>query len=452
MAENATNNEAKNSNVNYESSVSLTKEKSASPGLYEVKDATRYLIRGEENGLVNENTHSSMVIRQNGQINLSSNTYAQYKLNPSGKAIEESLESVTITNRKKYSTDDIVINEHKLNPFLYEITDMKELSCHYNDKMLVGNFTMFGTVLVKAWEPELKRYVLIRRLARMPMFSPLLNVPEINSALNISDPLKVDHNILAKSDKGYQVNKPLHDKASLIGKAGVDRAGINRNNLQAVSETPASLGANGSAIGGSILPSQSYNASNYKTKYVNTGQGVQDAATYMSDFGKEISGKYVPTWFWRFIIRTEVSVEGRSTSPITPHFNNPGGMDYSPWMSEFGASPRDFVDNGGESHTGAYFPDVFAGLRAEVAWYLQHPGYPEYEKEIRLCIANGNGVANEVARLHTLRYNVGIGENDPLQGAELEKFNNNYNRLYLVVAKEEYEEGVNLRTGDSERK
>lgn len=281
MAENSTNNGSKNSNVNYESSVSLTKEKSASPGLYEVKDATRYLIRGEENGLVNENTHSSMVIRQNGQINLASNTYAQYKLNPSGKAIEESLESVTITNRKKYSTDDMVINEHKLNPFLYEITDMKELSCHYNDKMLVGNFTMFGTVLVKAWEPELKRYVLIRRLARMPMFSPLLNVPEINSALNISDPLKVDHNILAKSDRGYQVNKPLHDKASLIGKAGVDRAGINRNNLQGVADGSSGGNMFNGKISGNSNSEKVWNA------LIGAGFTAQGAAGLMGNFERE---------------------------------------------------------------------------------------------------------------------------------------------------------------------
>ena len=209
--------------------VSITKEKVTSPGLDDIADATKFLVRGVENGIINRSTGSSVVLRQSGQINLSASKYSQYKLNPSGKIMEESLESVTITNRKKYSTDDIVINEHKMNPYMYELTDMKELSNYYNNKMLVGNFTTLGTVLVKAWEPELKRYVLIRRLARMPMFSPVLNVPEINPGLDISDPLKVDHNILAKSTKGYQVNKPLHDKASLIGKNGVDRAGINRS-------------------------------------------------------------------------------------------------------------------------------------------------------------------------------------------------------------------------------
>ena len=231
-------------------SVTLTKQINFSThGLSNLIDATKYLARGIEKGIINEKTGSDIVIRQNGQVNLVSNRYTQYKLNPSGKAVEESLESVTITNRKKFSADDIIVNEHKMNPFVYELTDMKELSNVYNNKMLVGNFTMFGTVLVKAWEPELKRYVLIRRLARMPLFSPLLNAPEIHAGLNISDPLKVDHKILAKSEKGYQVNKPLKDRNSLIGKEGVDRAGINRNPGLAISETPTTLGASGAAIG-----------------------------------------------------------------------------------------------------------------------------------------------------------------------------------------------------------
>lgn len=230
-----------------DTSIGLTKiHESATLGLNEISESSSFLSIGDEKGLINGKTKSSIVIRQNGQINLAATRYSQYKLNPSGKAMEESLESVTVTNRKKFSVDDMVINEHKINPFLYELTDMKDISRHDNDHMLVGNFTVLGTVLVKAWDPELKRYVLIRRLARMPMFSPLLNVPEISKGLNISDPLKVDHNILAKSTKGYQVNKPMHDSASLIGKDGVDRAGINRNAGIGVSENPATLGANNS--------------------------------------------------------------------------------------------------------------------------------------------------------------------------------------------------------------
>ena len=44
---------------------------------------------------------------------------------------------------------------------------------------------MFSTVLVKAWEPTLKKWVLIRRLARMPLFSTMLNLPDAPEDLSI---------------------------------------------------------------------------------------------------------------------------------------------------------------------------------------------------------------------------------------------------------------------------
>ena len=174
--------------------------------------------------------------------------YSQYKLNPSGKAVEQSLESVAITNRRKIKADDVVLNEHKLNPYLYELTDMKSLETAHNDHMLVGNFCLYGSVLVKAWEVNLHRYVLLRRPARIPMFSPLLNVPEIHAGLGVTDPLKIDETILAKSSKGYQVNKVYTDSASLIGKEGVDRAGINRNPQIAISGENAAIGSDGKVI------------------------------------------------------------------------------------------------------------------------------------------------------------------------------------------------------------
>lgn len=88
---------------------------------------------------------------------------------------------------------------------------------------------MFGSILVKAWEPNLKRYMLIRRPWLGPMFGPFLNVAEVNPALGISDPLKLEEDILALSDKGYQVNGIIKDAKSLVGKQGEDRSGIIRN-------------------------------------------------------------------------------------------------------------------------------------------------------------------------------------------------------------------------------
>lgn len=90
------------------------------PTQSQIQEAVKFIKRGHESGLINDTTQSSIVIRHNGQINLSSSRYAQYKVNPTGKTVEESLESLAVTNRRKVQTDDMVLNEHKLNPYLYE--------------------------------------------------------------------------------------------------------------------------------------------------------------------------------------------------------------------------------------------------------------------------------------------------------------------------------------------
>lgn len=209
------------------------------PTQSQIQEAVKFIKRGHESGLINDTTQSSIVIRHNGQINLSSSRYAQYKVNPTGKTVEESLESLAVTNRRKVQTDDMVLNEHKLNPYLYELTDIKKLTTAYNDDMVVGNFCLFGSVLTLAWEMNLKRYVLIRRPARIPMFSPMLNIPEINTGLGVTDPFRIDEDLLAKSTKGYQVNAVVSDSKSLIGKEGQSRWG-NTNTSVSFSNDKAS--------------------------------------------------------------------------------------------------------------------------------------------------------------------------------------------------------------------
>ena len=207
--------------VNYEKDA----PKDMSTNVSQLQSKSNYLSRYSEKGLVNEQTGSAMVIRDNGQINLSAGMYSQYKLNPNGKSVEQTMESNTFTNRKNINTNDLVINGHKLNPSLYELTNFQKVILPLNQEAIVGNFCVSGTVLVKAWEPNLKRYMLIRRPVRMPMFSDLLNVPEINTGIKVSDPYKLEEDILAKSDKGYLVNSEIKDEKSLIGKEGVNRGG-----------------------------------------------------------------------------------------------------------------------------------------------------------------------------------------------------------------------------------
>lgn len=198
--------------------------KEFSTKLSDLENKAKNLNRMTEKGLINESIGSSAIVRDNGQINLTASTSSQYKLNPNGQSIEQTLESNTISVRKNFSVNELIINNHKLNPDLYELTDFKTRDILPGQDVIIGNLCVYGSVLIKAWEPNLKRYVLIRRPIRVPMFSNKLNTPSINSGLNINDPLKNTENILGKTNQGYQVNGAITDAKSLIGKEGVDRS------------------------------------------------------------------------------------------------------------------------------------------------------------------------------------------------------------------------------------
>ena len=138
-------------------------------------------------GIINSNSGASMIYDKDGNVNLSSGNYTQYKHNSkAGSATEISLHSNTITVQKDIVANDISVNYHKLNSQLYELTNMKEVM-----NTSIGNLTMMGTVLVKTWEPNLKKWVLIRRQVRIPIFS------------NILDSYAIDENIELELDEVY---------------------------------------------------------------------------------------------------------------------------------------------------------------------------------------------------------------------------------------------------------
>lgn len=142
--------------------------------------------RSVDKGFVNTSTNSSVMISQSGNVTIASSKNVQYKLNyASGLAREISYESQTVTNRKKITTDEIIINGHKLNPQIYDLTDMKVL--YQNTDWAIGNLTMDATVLVKAWEPNLERWVLIRRPMRAPLFMNALGIAKAPEEMNIDD-------------------------------------------------------------------------------------------------------------------------------------------------------------------------------------------------------------------------------------------------------------------------
>ena len=239
------------------------------PSLADLEKQSKNISRMTDKGIINEVAGASMTIRESGQINLASSKEAQYKLNPKGRSIEYTMESTTVTNRKRIYTDEIVVNDHKLNPKIYELTDFKKVKLPTNQEALVGNFCVCGSVLVKAWEANLKRYVMIRRPARLPLFSPLLNLPKIMPELGITDPLEYEEDIYAyDTEKGYQVNGVISDAQSLIdiknGKIldGKDRAGINRDFKMTIGEgnstSAASSVSAGNLGGGNVDPKVVY--------------------------------------------------------------------------------------------------------------------------------------------------------------------------------------------------
>ena len=140
------------------------------------RDSTK-TNRVNEKGIINDKADTSIMLHDNGNITIAASKYSNYNVDKSGHTREISLESKTITNRKILDTDELIINKHKLNPQLYELADTRAVLNDKNNIMMNLNIT--GTVLVKAWDAKLQKYVMIRRPYRGPIFSPILNSNKI---------------------------------------------------------------------------------------------------------------------------------------------------------------------------------------------------------------------------------------------------------------------------------
>lgn len=158
------------------------------------KEEAEYIDPRVDKGIINDRNGSSVVARETGDVNLTASKYAQYKLSKSsGQATEISIKSHTKTVRKALDTDEVSINNHKLNPQLVELSDMRQA---LSDKeSAIGNLTMGATVLVKTWEEELQRYVLVRRQARMPVFYQELNLENSPEQVGIDTRMQSISNI-----------------------------------------------------------------------------------------------------------------------------------------------------------------------------------------------------------------------------------------------------------------
>lgn len=154
--------------------------------LSDIIDDAERAVRNREKSLVTNN--GSVTVKHDGQVNLAGGNYSQVKLTPNGTIENISFQSVNKTNRFKVDTDDFILNNHKLNNKIYELADYKVvLEQEYpTTPKIAGGITMLGTVLVRAWEPNLKRYVMIRRLINIPLFSPSLGSTNVAPGLNIT--------------------------------------------------------------------------------------------------------------------------------------------------------------------------------------------------------------------------------------------------------------------------
>ena len=160
----------------------------------QLKEEAKNADRTKAKGFVNDKTGGSVLIDENGNITISPSKTVQYKMKYNeGQATEISYQSNTITNRKNIKTEEITINNHKLNPQFWELTDMKRF---YNDPTSgIGNLTIGGTVLAKTWEPFLQQWVLIRRPIRTPMFSNYLPIPDAPEGMDINEATDISEEI-----------------------------------------------------------------------------------------------------------------------------------------------------------------------------------------------------------------------------------------------------------------
>lgn len=128
-----------------------------------------------------------------------------------------SISSISQTHRIKANRiyldcDELIINGHKLNNRIIELADFRELQDKPNS--IIGDFMVRGTVLVKSWEPNLGRYVLIRREIFMPLFGQSTTSVEIAPGLKIKDPTKLVTDFAPLTKSMLAGNSPITEKSA----------------------------------------------------------------------------------------------------------------------------------------------------------------------------------------------------------------------------------------------
>lgn len=204
-------------------------------------DDVKRPARGSEQSLSNKK--GFVTVKKDGQINLGSEKYSHFKMNPNGSIQDISYQREITTNRFKVEADDIIINNHKFNNKLYELSDFKRvLNTPRNaEECIIGGLTMLGTVLTKAWEPNLKRYVLIRRLVNIPMFSPSLGNTDVHPGLKITPNTSLISDMVNEIAPMKSINEAMAKMESMAKKNKEEKENIiaSQNNNGSVEEYKA---------------------------------------------------------------------------------------------------------------------------------------------------------------------------------------------------------------------
>ena len=139
-------------------------------------------------GFVNKESNTTLTIKESGTATMNSGIYAQYKCDKdSGVTTEVAMQSISNTVQRELTLCDLIINRHKFNTQLIEFTNLVS-----NMETIMGDLTVNSTILVKAWEPTLEQFVLIRRPARFSVFGNLLDAYTIDDRLAIKEDYNED--------------------------------------------------------------------------------------------------------------------------------------------------------------------------------------------------------------------------------------------------------------------
>lgn len=173
---------------------------------------------------------ASIVIKENASVGISTGNDTKFSVDNSA------INSISHTHRIKANRiyldfDEIIFNGHKLNNRIFELADFRELSD--DPGSVIGDFMVKGTVLVKSWEPNLGRYVLIRRDIIMPLFGKNTTLVEIADGLKLKDPTKLVTDFAPFTAAMLAGDSPITEKSAkeAIQNANPEQQKLLENNI-----------------------------------------------------------------------------------------------------------------------------------------------------------------------------------------------------------------------------